>query len=31
VSGTERLRFQDGKYVQVEKTGQTVMAERQPH
>jgi hypothetical protein len=31
VSGTERLRFQEGKYVQVEKTGQSVMAERQPH
>jgi hypothetical protein len=28
VSGTERLRFQNGKYVGIEKTGQTVMADR---
>ncbi len=31
VSGTERLRFQDGQYVRLEMTGQSVMAERQPH
>jgi hypothetical protein len=31
VNGTERLQFHDGRYMQVEKTGQTVIAERQPH
>jgi hypothetical protein len=29
VKGTERLRFRNGKYVEIEKTGQTVMAEKQ--
>ncbi len=28
VSGTERLRFQDGTYVEIEKSGEAVIAER---
>lgn len=31
VSGVERLRFENGKYVESQKSGQAVEAERQPH
>ncbi len=31
VSGTERLRFHDGKYIEFEKSGESVIADRQPH